>query len=266
MPHLSVNATELYYEVSGQGDPILFIHGLGSSAQDWEYQVGHFAADYRVVTVDVRGHGQSAKPPGPYSIPLFASDLAALIRALDLGRVHVVGISMGGMIGFQLAVDAHDLVRSLVAANCGVDMVLRSWKQRWQLYQRWLILRLLGMKRMAEILSHRLFPKADQAELREALVERWSRNDPGAYWQSVKGLAGWSVSERLGEITCPVLVLAADQDYTPVEMKEAYAQKLPRGELVVIEDSRHATPVERPEAFNRAVRAFLQDQGGTSLA
>ncbi|MGD8488651.1 MAG: alpha/beta hydrolase [Anaerolineae bacterium] len=260
MPYCQVNDIELYYEVTGQGEPILFIHGLGSSARDWELQADHFAADYQVIVADVRGHGQSAKPPGPYSIPLFASDMAGLIKSLDLAPVHVIGISMGGMIGLELAADAPELVRSLVAANCGTDMVLKTWKLRWQLYQRWLIIHLLGMKRMSQVLSRRLFPKDDQAELRQALVERWSKNDPRAYWQTLKGFAGWSVTERLAEIVCPVLVIAADADYTPVEMKAAYARQLPRGELVVIPDSRHATPVERPGAFNQAVRTFLGAQ------
>ena len=77
MANIRVNGIELNYEVSGRGQPILFIHGLGSSGRDWEYQVDYFANQYQAVTYDVRGHGKSAKPRGPYSLPLFAADAAA---------------------------------------------------------------------------------------------------------------------------------------------------------------------------------------------
>ena len=110
MPKVHVNDIALYYEIAGQGQPVLLIHGLGSSTRDWEYQTTAFSTHYRVVALDVRGHGQSDKPPGPYSIPLFTSDTAELMRSLELGPSHIVGISMGGMIAFQLAIDTPDLV------------------------------------------------------------------------------------------------------------------------------------------------------------
>jgi len=84
MPSIQVNQIGLYYESSGQGEPLLFIHGLGSSSRDWEYQVPCFTERYRVVTPDLRGHGKSDKPPGPYSSLQFACDIAELIRSLDI--------------------------------------------------------------------------------------------------------------------------------------------------------------------------------------
>ena len=102
MPMLQANGIDLNYEIIGQGPPLLFIHGLGSSGQDWEQQVAFFSKNYNVIIVDVRGHGASAKPPGPYSIQLFADDISSFIRTMDISPVHVVGISMGGMIAFQL--------------------------------------------------------------------------------------------------------------------------------------------------------------------
>jgi pimeloyl-ACP methyl ester carboxylesterase len=249
---------DLYYEVEGQGEPLLLIHGLGSSARDWEYQVPFFARDYRVVALDVRGHGRSDKPPGPYSVPLFARDVAALLERLDATPAHVVGVSMGGMIGFQLVVDRPDLVRSLVVVNAMPDMVVRTLAQRLAVWQRMIIAPLLGMKKMAEVLGGRLFPKLEQGELRAEFVRRWEENDPHAYREALKAIVGWSVSDRLSSIDCPVLVVSGDEDYTPVEAKVAYVNRLPQAELVVIEDSRHGTPVDQPEVFNEAVAAFLR--------
>ena len=95
MPTLQLNDIGLYYEIIGEGAPLLFIHGLGSSIRDWEPQVDFFAERYKVILFDVRGHGKSSKPPGPYSIPQFAADTANLLEKLEVAPVHVVGISMG---------------------------------------------------------------------------------------------------------------------------------------------------------------------------
>jgi len=260
MPKLHVRDIDLYYEVTGQGEPILFIHGLGSSTRDWEPQVSFFSQRYRVVTFDVRGHGRSDKPPGPYSISLFAADTAELIKALGIAPAHVVGISMGGMIAFQLSVDAPDLVRSLVIVNSGPEFVPRTLSERMQVLQRFLIVRLVGMRKMGEVLSGRLFPKPEQAELRRTFIERWAENDKRAYTDSMRALVGWSVADQVNGIECPTLVVAADEDYTPVADKQAYVATMRRAELVVIEDSRHATPAERPEQFNQAVAGFLSSQ------
>ena len=147
MSKLKVRDVNLHYEITGQGQPLLLIHGLGSSARDWELQVPVFAQNYRVVAFDVRGHGRSDKPPGPYSIPLFADDAAALIRALDIAPTHVVGISMGGMIALQLAVSAPELVRSLVVVNTGPELVPRTPRERLEVLQRLFLVRLWACAR-----------------------------------------------------------------------------------------------------------------------
>ncbi len=257
MPRLQLKDISLYYEVAGEGDPVVFIHGLGSSTRDWEYQVPFFAQRFRVIVFDVRGHGRSDKPPGPYSVPMFAQDTAALIRALEAAPAHVVGISMGGMIAFQLAVDEPELVRSLVVVNSGPEVVARTLQERLQILQRFLIVRLLGMRKMGEVLSKRLFPNPDQAQLRKIFVERWAENDPRAYREAMRALVGWSVADRLSEIRCPTLVIASDQDYTPVSAKEAYVSRIPNARLVVIPNAHHAVTVERPEAFNQILLDFL---------
>lgn len=260
MPHLTLNHTSIYYESTGQGDPLLLIHGLGSSGRDWELQIPHFAERYQVITVDIRGHGQSGKPPGPYSVHQFAEDVAALLEALAIAPAHVVGISMGGMIAFQLAVNHPALVRTLTIVNSGPELVVRTWRDRVQVWQRFAIVRLLGMRKMGEVLSKRLLPRDtdDEAEKRRIFVERWAENDPRAYRDAMSALIGWSVSDQLHTLTMPILVVAADQDYTPVAAKEAYITHLPTARLVVVPDSHHALPVEQPDAFNRVLAAFLE--------
>ena len=257
MPMIALDGLDVHYETYGQGATVLLIHGLGSSTEDWEPQVDALRGAFTVVTYDVRGHGRTAKPRGKYSLPQFAADAARLIEHLGVGPVHVVGLSMGGMIAFQLATDRPDLVRSMIIVNSGPEMVLRTWKEKFAIYQRSVIVRLLGMSKMGEVLATRLLPAPEHAALRQTFVERWGRNDPGAYLRALAALVGWSVMARLPAITCPVLVVAADQDYTPVEWKRAYTSAMPRASLVVIPDSRHMMPVEKPGAFHDAIVPFL---------
>lgn len=254
-----VRDLDVYYEVHGEGnaEPLLLIHGLGSSTEDWEPQVSFFARRYKVVTYDVRGHGRTDKPKALYSVRLFSEDAAALIQHLGLGGAHVMGISMGGMIALQLVADHPHLVRSLTIVNSGPELVLRTLKQKVAIYQRFAIVRLMGMRKMGEVLSSALLPMPEHADARRTFVERWARNNPRAYLRSLRALIGWSVTDRLGAITCPTLVVGADQDYTPVEFKRAYTDKIPNARLVVIPASRHMLPVERPAEFNEAVLGFL---------
>jgi 3-oxoadipate enol-lactonase len=255
----------LYHETSGQGAPLLLLHGLGSSARDWEHQAPVFAQRYRVVIPELRGHGRSEKPRGPYSIPLFASDIADLLESLALAPVHVVGLSLGGFVAFQLAVDYPDLVRSLVVVNSAPGLPRESLRARSQLASalllRRLIVRLFGMRTLGRFLGRKLFPRPDQAALKRAFIERWAENHPDAYLASLTTVSGWSVEDRLDSITCPVCVIAGEHDFIPLKVKQSCAAKLPNGELIVIPASGHFTPVDNPEPFNRAVMWFLERQG-----
>jgi len=259
MPKIALNKTEIYYETAGKGQMVLFIHGLGSSVRDWETQIPAFSKSFHTVAFDLRGHGQSQKPQGPYSMSLFASDAAELIKSLGGAPVHVVGISLGGMVAFQLAVNHPELVKSLAIVNSGPEVVVRTLKDRWQVFLRFAIVRLLGMRKMGEVLSKRLFPKPEQGALRDTFVERWAENDTRPYLDTLRAIVGWSVADRIGEIAAPTLVVAADGDYTPVSSKQEYVSKMQNAKLVVIQDSRHAVPVEKPEEFNPIVIDFLEN-------
>lgn len=257
MPVLQLQDLALYYEVTGDGSPLLLIHGLGSSSRDWEMQIEPFAKDYQVITLDLRGHGQSGKPPGPYSIRMFAEDTAALVRRIDILPAHVVGISMGGMVAFELAVHFPQLLCSLTIVNSYPEMRVETLQEHLQVWRRFLILELLGMRGMGRMLGGRLFPFPEQSDLRETFVSRWAQNNKRAYRESLRAILNWDVESRLGEIDCPVLVVASDQDYVTVEEKRVYTAKIPNAKLVIIEDARHAVTAERPDQFNTVLRDFL---------
>ncbi len=262
MPTVQSNGVDLYYEVSGKGQPLVFVNGLGSSTRDWEFQVPEFCKTYRVVTFDLRGQGRSGKPEGPYQISQFAADLAGLLRALHIEAAHVVGISLGGGVALQFAIDYPALAKTLTIVNSGPSMGGTPEQARQEIERRTGIVQQVGMGAMGQALSGALFPKPEHAALRAAFVERWAENDPRAYVETMRSMLGWDVTGKLGSIHCPVLVIAADQDYTPVAAKEAYVGLLPDARLVVISDARHATPMERPAEFNAALAEFLASHNG----
>jgi 3-oxoadipate enol-lactonase len=268
MPKVRIEDCDIHYELVGNGEPVLLLHGLGSCVDDWGPQMGALAR-YAVVGVDLRGHGRSGKPRGPYSIASFAADVVHVIETLGVGAVHVVGMSLGGMVGFQLAVDAPSLVRSLVVVNSAPAVVPRTLAEHAMVTARKTALRLLGLRGLARRIAAANLPRPEQAELREKLVERIASNDLAAYRAAMNAIVGWSVEDRLGEITCPVLVVAGERDYTPVELKNAYARKIRRARVAVVADSSHITPMDSPEAFNRLLVDFLEEQhvsAGSSLA
>ena len=257
MSYFDQQGCQIYYEDLGRGEPVILIHGLGSSTKDWEYQIPELQKNFRVIAVDVRGHGRSGKPLEAYSIQAFAEDISALIQHLKLHKPHIVGISMGGMIAFQLAVDNPGLLASLTIVNSGPEVKAHNFKQWLEIAKRKLLSRLLSLEQIGKALGGLLFPRPEQAHLREKIQERWPLNDKRAYLASLDAIIGWSVSERISSILCPTLVISADKDYTPIADKEAYVAQIPHAKLLVIEQSRHATPLDQPERFNHALLDFL---------
>ncbi|MFB6272428.1 MAG: alpha/beta fold hydrolase [Salinibacter sp.] len=258
MPYCEVDGTRLYWSERGDGPPLLLVHGLGSSGRDWAAQVDYFAKHYRVLRIDLRGHGRSERGDGPYSIAQFARDVAVFLRRRAAAPVHVMGLSMGGMVAFELAAGAPRLVRSLVVVNSVADMRLHTWHDVWFYVSRRLAVQVLGMRRVGQILARRLFVKPGQENLRRTFVRRWAQNDKQAYLWSMDAIMRWSVTDRLDRIDVATLLVASDKDYTPVSAKERIAAQIPNAELAVVDDARHALPVERPRAFNETVAEFLK--------
>lgn len=260
MPRIQLNDIELHYTSTGEGDPVLLLHGLGSSVDDWELQVPALAKSHRVVAVDLRGHGKSDKPSEPYSMALFASDVRNVIRFLRLGPVHVVGISMGGAVAFELAASAPETVRSLTIVNSGPEAIPRTFAQRAGIKMRFAMLRLFGLPTLAKVVAKKLFPKPEQAAERATFIERCTKNDPAAYKSALRAIVGWSVKSRLQDIACPILVVTGDRDYTPVSIKEEYMPLLRDARLEVIRDSGHFTSFDQPARLNELLLGFFAEQ------
>tara|TARA_R110001599_G_scaffold23245_4_gene85505 strand:+ start:1887 stop:2540 length:654 start_codon:yes stop_codon:yes gene_type:complete len=197
------------------------------------------------------------------TLSLFAADCLAFIQAMELEKPHIVGLSMGGMIAFQLATNSPETPASLTIVNSAPEVIPRRPAEYWMAGKRLFFAHILPMRAIASGLGKMLFPKPDQQHHRDTFQARWCENDRRSYLASLRAIVGWGVSAQLDRIVCPVLVVSADQDYTPVEQKRNYVSRLGDARLEVIADSRHATPVDQPEAFNSLLLDFLQQVDAT---
>jgi pimeloyl-ACP methyl ester carboxylesterase len=258
MPYKEHNKHRFYYEELGKGTPILFIHGLGSSTKDWENQLAYFSKRYKTIAVDMRGHGGTKGSDAAYSIEQFALDVVPFLE-IEKQAVHIVGLSMGGLIAFQLAVNHSEFVKSLTIINSFVALPLDNRKISNGVRLRKMIPKILGMKIMGKILGKKLFPNKNQQDLRELIANRWAKNKVKDYIKSVNAAAGWSIKDRLADIECPTLIVGAEYDYTSIEEKVAYTKLIPNAKLVIIPDSHHAVSVEKPNELNTVIATFLKN-------
>lgn len=254
--YLDSEAEESAGRASGGRPALVLLHGLGSSARDWEAQFRAFRLHFRVIAPDLRGFGASERR-GPYAIHGFAADVRALLGQLGVERFFLLGYSMGGAVALQMALDHPHCVPRLIVSNSVPSFRPQSRAHWTMILYRMFMMTLVGPRIMGRIQMARMFPRPDQAELRAKNQQRAARNSRWAYLGALRALIGWSVVERLRELPMPVLVLAAEDDYFSHAEIVRFAHALPRGRLRVFPRTRHGLPQEAPEDYNRAVLKFL---------
>lgn len=264
MPNVISNGIRTFYEVYGEGEPLVLVHGLGSSHEDWELMVPALKEHFQVILYDVRGHGNTERTKGPYSIPLFANDLAKFLKAINIESAHIGGISMGGMIAFQFAVDYPEFLKKLIIINAVPDVKLKTLEEKVQLYTRKILTKAVGMYRMADLLIFNLFPWPNQKKLRARFLERFKRNDEAPYDASLNAIVGWGIGDKIKDIEAPTIVISAEKDYLPLETKEKYVNKMQNASFVVIKNSRHASTQDQPEKLSQLIIDFCETKDKSS--
>lgn len=237
---------------------IMLSHALGCDLTMWDRLATHLAAQYNVVAYDHRGHGTSDAPANLYTMAELANDASRLIKELDCGPVIWVGLSMGGMVGQELAIRYPELVHSLVIANSTSaypDNVREVWQQRIDKVQA------QGIEVIADAVMERYFHEEFRRE-RPATVATFRRRlvstDAEGYVGSCNAVGTVDTTSRLPEIKVPVLVIAGELDQgAPVSMSETIVKAIPGAELVVLTNASHLAVTEQPRAFADAVQAFL---------
>jgi len=249
---------KIYWDELGQGSPVLLIMGLGYSSVMWHRTRPALAQRYRTVAFDNRGVGLSDVPPGPYSIASMASDAAAVLNAAAIARAHVFGVSMGGMIAQEFALQYPAKTRSLIlgcTAAGGPSAVRAESKVADVLMAR-------GMT--PEQARDAILPYIyDAATPREKIDEDirvrqpWLPT-PAGYIAQLQAILAWESYSRIAQITAPTLVIHGKSDaLVPPGNGELIAKRIPGARLVLLEHASHLFSTDQPEEANRQILEFL---------
>jgi 3-oxoadipate enol-lactonase len=261
MPEARVNGVRLYYELRGpeEGEPLVFVNGLLTDTNSWAQHVPAFEDRYRILLYDARGQGRSEKPPGPYPIRLHAQDLAALLDLLQIKQANCVGLSNGGAALLSLAIERPDLVKRLIIADgySHVDAILEAKLEAWVAAAK-ISSELRFLVATPYVWSNRFLE--ENRELFGYFKERAAQFPKEAAVNLIAGAKEQDVSDRLGEIRAPTLIVVGEEDIlTPVKHARFMHERIPNSQLYIIPEAGHASPIERPELFNRVVREFLEE-------
>lgn len=264
---IEVNGVTLAYDDAGQGEAALLIHAFPLNRRMWAAQVEALvAAGYRAITPDLRGFGESQAPPGPYPMTDLAGDLLALLDALGLERVVVVGLSMGGYIAFRLIQRAPERVRGLVLADtrAGQDAPAAAATR----LERAAMAERHGVEPVVQAMLPGMVAGGDPTGADPALVEHirslMLTASPAGVAGALRGMAARpDATPELAGIACPTLVICGALDaLTPPDEAYLMAEHIARARLVVLEHAGHLSNIEQPEAFNRALLTFLAELFG----
>jgi 3-oxoadipate enol-lactonase len=240
---------------------VVLVHPLGVTHRLWDATAAALRDSYRVVRYDVRGHGASTTPPGPYSLAEMAEDARELLDALGLDAVHVVGMSMGGCIAMALALAHPARVRSLVLCDTTASYgsgVTPMWEDRIHVAETAGMTPELVERTMAIWFSPAY--RARRKEVVDGVAAMLAATDPRGYVASIRAIGWADQRDRLSGIRVPTLVVVGEKDPgTPVAMSREIVERVAGARLAVLPEAMHCSPVEAADAFHRALRRFLDE-------
>ncbi len=263
MPEVKIGDITFYYETHGVGHPVVLIRGLGSNADHWYPQIPALSSSFRVVSYDNRGIGRSDKPDEPFTISTMAEDAVGIMDALGIEKAHIMGLSMGGMVAQEFALQFPHRVHGLVLActHCGGKKAVPASGEIQALFAEFIATASPEAARKAGkclFAEHTLSKAPEMVREYQAISARFP---PEArvllqQFEAVKGHDTWS---RLQEIQAPTLVITGAEDLLIVpENSRILAENIPDARLCIIPGGGHQFLVERAQAANEAILAFLE--------
>lgn len=270
MPTTEANGQTIYYEVHGEGEPLLCVMGLAADTLAWTLQLPAFSAGHRTIVFDNRDVGQSSQAAESYEIADMACDALALADALELDSFHLLGVSMGGAIAQEMALAAPERVRTLTLA------VTFAAGGRWgrTLSDVWgaRVHRMSREERIDELmllcLSEAFFENAEGvAWLRELMLQNPHPQPPEAFARQLDASSRHNARDRLAALSVPTHVIGAEHDIlVPVWKSREIASLIPGAKLTVVPAAPHGVSLERAEEFNATVLGFIREAAATSAA
>ena len=259
MPFVINQGIKIYWDEEGAGAPILLIMGLGYASCMWHRTRPVLSAAYRTIAFDNRGVGRSDVPPGPYSITAMASDAAAVLDAAGIGRAHVFGVSMGGMIAQEFALQHPERVQSLIlgcTAAGGSTAILAEPAVLATLQA----ISNMAPEQAAEVAVPFLYDAGTPRRLIDediATRRPWFPTKQG-YLAQLIAIIGWEGFSRLPQITAPTFVIHGKSDrLIPPGNAKIIADRIPGAQLVLLDQAGHIFSTDQTEAAHRAVLKFL---------
>jgi pimeloyl-ACP methyl ester carboxylesterase len=266
MPVAKVNGVRLYFEMTGEGFPLIFSHEFAGDYRSWEPQVRFFSRRYRVITYNHRGYPPSEVPkePDAYSEATLVEDLHQLLSYLKISKAHIAGLSMGASIALHLGIRNPEMCSSLVVASCGVGSANRDlFRQQCQaMIER---IEKGGIKAFADMLSE----GPTRIQLRKKDPRTWEEFRAQLAKHSEVGMASvfrgvqlqrpsiFDLENQLKRLQVPTLLMVGDEDEGCLEPTLFMKRHIPRAGLLMFPQSGHALNLEEPDFFNRGMLDFL---------
>jgi 3-oxoadipate enol-lactonase len=257
MRFIEVGDLRTNYALTGEDrNPVLVLcNSLGTNFSMWDPQMAELQRHFRILRYDTRGHGQSSVTPGDYSIEQLGGDVIGMLDSLRLERVHFCGLSMGGMIGMWLGVNARERLHRLVLCNTAARI---GTKEAWN--GRIATVRKDGMKPVAAAVIERWFTPEFRASFPEKVKpaqEMLEHTSPEGYAACCGAISDMDQRDAIAQIKAPTLVIyGASDPVIPVADAHLLTQRIP-GATDLELAAAHLSNVEQAEAFTRAVSAFL---------
>jgi len=254
MPYFENQGANLYYEERGQGSSLIFLHGASWDMRQWERQVDHFARKYRVITLDARGHGKSSLPPGKVSPDVFWRDVVAMMDHLDVPKAIICGLSMGGHVALQTAINAGERIESLILIGTICTTQFNLYERIVRPVNRF-CLRLMPMSWIAWSISAGMGNFSTEAKpyIRE-VVGNIKHDVFNRVWKAVTNMES---RDGLPKITCPTLILIGDHDSMTRRQQQYIHEHIRGSRLVTIKNAHHGTNLDNPEQVEQEMEKFL---------
>ena len=259
---LSADGIPIQYEVHGNGDPALvFVHGWTCDRTYWDAQVPHFSEQHLVVTIDLAGHGESGLGREVWSVTAFGQDVVAVVEALDLEEIVLVGHSMGGPVAVKAARLLADRVKVVVGADTFNDVGARYSEEEMEAFLQ--PFRTDFNEAMGEVVRGSMFVPTSDSTLINWIVEDMSSAQPEVGIGALEGMFSWTrdeVTDALGELGVPIRLINSDYVPTNVDAGREYASSF---DAVLMSGVGHFVMMEDPETFNRLLADIVEEFSGT---
>lgn len=261
MPDYTGTHLKIHYVEQGEGPPVVFIHGLVMDHTMYVAQFEDLPDSYRCIALDLRGHGRSECPPGPWSMQDSVNDVVEFIRGVDAAPCHLVGMSWGGYIASRIALQEPELVRSLVM----IDSSLDADSDDMAALERGFMETVEKDGLTDEVIESSLpllYGERFRTSEADAIAVHFDRLRSMKREGVVEGLRAIverdSLLSRAGDIKVPVLVIHGEEDLAiPIAQAEKMAEVIGNAELVRVPGAGHSTPLEAPDVVNEALASFL---------